>query len=67
MFLLAMFEQAMVDQNKVSGTRGSVVFFDKDRGGELLVRASGGTYLELRRGEASGMSPLAGPAEHGGR
>ena len=60
MFLLAMFEQAMVDQNKVSGTRGSVVFFDKDRGGELLVRASGGTYLELRRGEASGMSPLRG-------
>jgi type IV secretion system protein VirB4 len=60
MFLLAMFEQAMVDQNKVSGTRGSVVFFDKDRGGELLVRASGGTYLELRRGEASGLSPLRG-------
>jgi type IV secretion system protein VirB4 len=60
MFLLAMFEQSMVDQNRVSGTRGSVVFFDKDRGGELLVRASGGAYLELRRGEASGMSPLRG-------
>lgn len=60
MFLLAMFEQAMVEENKVSGKRGSVVFFDKDRGGELLVRASGGTYLELRRGVASGMSPLKG-------
>ncbi|HQT26968.1 MAG TPA: Na-translocating system protein MpsB, partial [Burkholderiales bacterium] len=36
------------------------MFFDKDRGGELLVRASGGAYLELRRGEASGMSPLRG-------
>lgn len=58
MFLLAMFEPAMIDRNTVSGTRGSVVFFDKDRGGELLVRASGGTYLELRRGEASGLSPL---------
>ena len=60
MFLLAMFEQSMIEQNRQSGTRGSVVFFDKDRGGELLVRASGGTYLELRRGEASGMSPLRG-------
>ena len=60
MFFLAMFEQSMVDRNKVTGARGSVVFFDKDRGGELLVRASGGTYLELRRGEASGMAPLRG-------
>lgn len=60
MFLLAMFEQSMTQENKVSGTRGAVVFFDKDRGGELLVRASGGTYLELRRGEASGMAPLRG-------
>jgi type IV secretion system protein VirB4 len=60
MFFLATFEQSMVDRNKVTGTRGSVVFFDKDRGGELLVRASGGTYLELRRGEASGMAPLRG-------
>jgi type IV secretion system protein VirB4 len=60
MFLLAMFEQAMLAQNALSGSRGSIVFFDKDRGGELLVRASGGTYLELRRGEASGMSPLRG-------
>ncbi|MGE4482940.1 VirB4 family type IV secretion/conjugal transfer ATPase [Acidocella sp.] len=60
MFLLVMFEQAMVQENTVSGTRGSVIFFDKDRGGELLVRASGGTYLELRRGQASGMAPLRG-------
>jgi type IV secretion system protein VirB4 len=60
MFLLAMFEQAMLTENAMSGSRGSIVFFDKDRGGELLVRATGGTYLELRRGEASGMSPLRG-------
>ncbi|MBU6418767.1 MAG: VirB4 family type IV secretion/conjugal transfer ATPase [Proteobacteria bacterium] len=60
MFLLAMFEQALIEENALSGTRGSVVFFDKDRGGELLVRASGGTYLELRRGQASGMAPLRG-------
>jgi type IV secretion system protein VirB4 len=60
MFILVMFEQAMLHENRQSGIRGSVVFFDKDRGGELLVRASGGTYLELRRGEASGMAPLRG-------
>ena len=64
MYLLAMFEQAMIaaaDADGASGRRaGSVVFFDKDRGGELLVRATGGTYLELRRGEASGLAPLRG-------
>jgi type IV secretion system protein VirB4 len=65
MFLLTMFEQSMISQPMTepapqSGRRGAIVFFDKDRGGELLVRASGGTYLELRRGEPSGMSPLRG-------
>lgn len=54
MFLLTMFEQAMFERD------GAVVFFDKDRGGELLVRATGGTYLVLRRGEDSGMAPLRG-------
>ena len=60
MFLLLMFEQSMIKQNRQSGLSGSVVLFDKDRGGELLVRASGGAYLELRRGEPSGMAPLRG-------
>jgi type IV secretion system protein VirB4 len=54
MFLLAMFEQPMMGRN------GAVVFFDKDRGGELLVLATGGTYLVLRRGEDSGLAPLRG-------
>ncbi|MDE2390322.1 MAG: VirB4 family type IV secretion/conjugal transfer ATPase [Rhodospirillales bacterium] len=64
MFLLAMFEQSMIQtmepETTPSRRAGSVVFFDKDRGGELLVRATGGTYLELRRGEASGLAPLRG-------
>lgn len=64
MFLLAMFEQTMISTVGAEGAplrrAGSVVFFDKDRGGELLVRATGGTYLELRRGEASGLAPLRG-------
>jgi type IV secretion system protein VirB4 len=54
MFLLAMLEQSMVERG------GAVIFFDKDRGGELLVRATGGTYLVLRRGEPSGLAPLRG-------
>lgn len=54
MFLLAMLEQPLSERG------GAVVFFDKDRGGELLVRATGGTYLVLRRGESSGLAPLRG-------
>ncbi len=54
MFLLAMLEQPMTARD------GAVVFFDKDRGGELLVLATGGTYLVLRRGEDSGLAPLRG-------
>ena len=35
-----------------------VVFFDKDRGGEILARAVGGIYLVLPSGQASGLAPL---------
>ena len=35
-----------------------LVFIDKDRGAELFVRASGGTYLTLRNGQPSGFAPL---------
>ena len=48
LFLLAMAER----QN------AQVVFFDKDRGGEILARAVGGTYLVLPSGEPSGLAPL---------
>jgi type IV secretion system protein VirB4 len=60
MFILAAFEQSMTSVNSVSGKRGSIILFDKDRGGELLVRGSSGTYMEIKRGEASGMAPLRG-------
>ena len=39
------------------------VIFDKDRGLEILVRALGGQYLELRHGEATGFNPLQLPLE----
>ena len=35
-----------------------VVFFDKDRGAELYVRAAGGSYLPLKNGVPTGCAPL---------
>jgi type IV secretion system protein VirB4 len=37
------------------------VLFDKDRGLEILVRALGGEYLELRQGLPTGLNPLQLP------
>ncbi|WP_282950455.1 MULTISPECIES: VirB4 family type IV secretion/conjugal transfer ATPase [unclassified Sphingopyxis] len=34
------------------------IFIDKDRGAQIFVQASGGTYLALRNGVATGFSPL---------
>ena len=57
MTLLAMFDQCL-------GDNGIVFFFDKDRGGELLVRAIDGAYLVVRSGEPSGLVPLRGLADN---
>lgn len=35
-----------------------IIFFDKDRGAELFIRAIGGNYDRLRAGEPSGLNPL---------
>lgn len=35
-----------------------IIFFDKDRGAELFLRAIGGRYDVLRPGEPSGLNPL---------
>lgn len=35
-----------------------IVFFDKDRGADLYVRAAGGAYLPLRNGTPTGCAPL---------
>ncbi|WP_074062222.1 VirB4 family type IV secretion/conjugal transfer ATPase [Rhizobium etli] len=35
-----------------------MVFFDKDRGSDLFVRAAGGAYLPVRNGLATGCAPL---------
>ena len=41
--------------------RPRIIFFDKDRGAELFIRAIGGQYDRLRAGEASGLNPLQLP------
>ncbi len=38
-----------------------IVFFDKDRGAEIFLRAIDGTYEALRPGEPTGMNPLLLP------
>lgn len=37
------------------------IFFDKDRGAEIFLRALGGHYIELRPGIATGFNPLRLP------
>lgn len=36
----------------------STVFFDKDRGAELLIRSMGGKYLALKNGAPTGFNPM---------
>ena len=38
--------------------RPRTIFFDKDRGAELFIRAIGGSYDRLRPGTGSGLNPL---------
>jgi type IV secretion system protein VirB4 len=44
-----------------------IVFFDKDRGAELFIRAIGGRYDVLRPGSPSGLNPLQLPDTPGNR
>jgi type IV secretion system protein VirB4 len=53
-FLLAMFDQYMVDH------AGRIFLFDKDRGSEIAVNAMGGRYLRVKAGQDSGLNPLRG-------
>lgn len=41
---------------KVLGLR--ILFFDKDRGAEILIRAVGGRYRQLQRGQPTGFNPF---------
>ncbi|MCD8339473.1 MAG: hypothetical protein LUC43_04645 [Burkholderiales bacterium] len=41
--------------------RLSIVYFDKDRGAELAIRALGGSYLRIENGQPTGMNPFQLP------
>ncbi|MDR6634645.1 type IV secretion system protein VirB4 [Phyllobacterium sp. 1468] len=43
------------------------IFFDKDRGGEIFIRALGGNYEVLQPGAPTGFNPLALPDTAGNR
>jgi type IV secretion system protein VirB4 len=47
-------------QAQLEKTGAKQVFFDKDRGAEIFVRACGGAYLTLRNGQPTGFAPLKG-------
>ena len=40
------------------GRKFSLIFFDKDHGAEILVRALGGTYLSVENGRPTGFNPF---------
>ncbi|HEU0134986.1 MAG TPA: VirB4 family type IV secretion/conjugal transfer ATPase, partial [Allosphingosinicella sp.] len=47
--------------------RPRIIFFDKDRGAELFIRAIGGRYDLLRPGTPSGLNPLQLPDDPANR
>jgi type IV secretion system protein VirB4 len=49
---------ALFLQNSLSKFGTQTVYFDKDRGAEIAIRAMGGRYLSLERGAPSGFAPL---------
>ncbi|MDB5975031.1 MAG: type secretion protein [Nevskia sp.] len=42
-------------------TGARIIYFDKDRGADLLIRALGGRYSIIRQGQATGFNPLQLP------
>ena len=45
-------------QKYAQGSEFSTVFFDKDRGAEVMIRALGGHYLRVQDGQPSGFNPF---------
>ncbi|EOI3591734.1 VirB3 family type IV secretion system protein [Proteus mirabilis] len=53
-------ESAFPPNSKVK--KQTTVFFDKDRAGEVAIRAMGGDYYKVKLGEPTGWNPFAMPA-----
>lgn len=53
MFLLSMLQKFRTEEHKLT-----TVFFDKDRGAEIGIRALGGGYLTIESGKPTGFNPF---------
>ena len=58
---------AMFIVTMLQKTGATVIFFDKDRAAEVGVKALGGTYFPLQRGQPTGFNPFALPSTEGNR
>ena len=56
--VLANFLIACAQKYRTAQDRLSCVFFDKDRGAEIAIRAMGGGYLTLENGKPTGFNPF---------
>ena len=56
--VLLTFLLAMAQKYRNDGSKMSVVFFDKDRGAEIALRAMDGGYLAVLNGQPTGFNPF---------
>lgn len=56
--VLANFLVACAQKYRTEHDRLSCIFFDKDRGAEIAIRAMGGGYLTLENGKPTGFNPF---------
>lgn len=56
---------SMAQKYRNDGSPMTVVFFDKDRGAEIAIRALDGGYLTVQNGQPTGFNPFALPATEG--
>lgn len=56
--VLLTFLLAMAQKYRNDGSKMSVIFFDKDRGAELAIRAMDGGYLSVKNGLPTGFNPF---------
>lgn len=59
--VLANFLLACMQKFRTPAHRLSCVYFDKDRGAEIAIRAMGGGYLTMENGKPTGFNPFALP------
>ena len=56
--VLLNFLLSMAQKYRNSGDRMTVIFFDKDRGAEIAIRALRGGYLSVQNGQPTGFNPF---------